>query len=163
MILAALLTAAQLVPVLEPQIASQAFLSICFRDLARPEAVRRAIRRSPLGFARAADEHGFEIYRAPAARIMFRPGEGCELQAGLPARADGEAVIARVSDAAGLPMPHGSVNRPGTAARYQWPRPPQAGRIGLNAVLDYGRGWGAAERPVRLTLWAYLANGREQE
>jgi hypothetical protein len=160
MILAFLAFAAQPAPVPEPSAVENAFLSICWRELAGPAALRRAIQRSPLGFTRGPDENGFEIYRAAAATLRFKPGEGCEFEAELPTRTHGEAILARVAAAVGLPPPQGSVNHPGTAARYYWDRPAQAGRRGLAAILSYGRPVGGRDRPARLSLWAYLASGQ---
>lgn len=160
MILAAIALAAQPAPELTPGGVEETFLSICWEGLANPAAVRGALGRSPVGFARAGDENGFEIYRAATATIRFKPGEGCELEAALAAQEDGEAVLARIAAAVELPPPQGSVNHPGTAARYHWERPAQAGRRGLSAVLFYGRPIGGPAGPPRLTLWAYLASGQ---
>ena len=159
MILTAIALAAQAVA-LEPRVLEETFLSTCWRELASPAALRTAIRRSPLGFARASDENDFEIYRAATTTIRFKPGEGCEFEATLPARQDGEAMLARIAAGLGLSPPQGSVNRPGTAASYYWERPARAGERGLGAVLFYGRPIGGRARPATLTLGAYLASGQ---
>lgn len=159
MILAAVALAAQPAPALTPRPVEEAFIAICWEDLANPAAVRRAIGRSRFGLARAGDDNGFEIYRATGVEIRFRPGEGCRLEVVLPDPDAGERVVERVAAAIGLSPPQGSVNRPGTEAHYSWRRPEQAGQRGLSAVLFFGRPIGGPARPARLSLWAYLASG----
>ena len=162
MILAALALALQPAPagaMLDPQAAGQGFLSLCARYAADPAALRAAIRRSPLGFVRGADEVLYEIYRARAATIRFKPGTGCALDAGLASRSHGDRAIAIVSEAIGQPMPPGAVNHPGTAARYSWERPARAGQIGLAATLEWGRMGPPEDRgPVLLKFWAYVSD-----
>ena len=160
MILAAVVLALQPAPtgaLLDPQTVSQSFLSICARHAADPVALRAAIRRSPLGFARRADEVRFEIYHAPGATIRFQPGTGCAFDARLATRSGGERAIAAVSRAVGQPIPPGLVNHPGTAARYRWEPPARAGQIGMAATLEWGRlGLSGDDGPVTLKFWAYV-------
>ncbi len=160
MILATLALALQPAPAgppLDPQAASRGFLSICARHAADPAALRRAIRRSPLGFVRGPDELLFEIYRSPGATIRFKPGRGCAFDARLASRSGGDRAIAYVSEAIGQPVPPGAVNRPGTAARYLWRRPAGAGQIGLNALLDWGLLHLSEDGgPVTVKFWAYV-------
>lgn len=162
MILAALALSLQPAPageLLDPQAASDGFLSICARHAADPEALRGAIRRSPLGFARGANEGDFEIYRSPRATIRFEPGTGCAFETRLASRGGGNQAIINVSEAIGQPLPPGAVNRPGTGARYIWRRPAEAGQIGLTASLDWGRlGLPANAGPVTLEFWAYVSS-----
>lgn len=162
MILAALALALQPAPagaLLDPQTVSQSFLSICVRHAADPAALRAAIRRSPLGFVRRADEVRFEIYHAPGATIRFQPGTGCAFDAEMASRSGGDRAIAAVSGAVGQPIPPGLVNHPGTAARYRWERPARAGQIGMAATLEWGRlGLPDDRGPVTLKFWAYVSD-----
>lgn len=162
MILAALALALQSAPAgapLDPQTASEGFLTICARHVAEPAALRAAIRRSPLGFVRGADEVLYEIYRSPRATVRFKPGTGCAFEAGLTSRSGGERAIAGVSESIGQPIPPGAVNHPGTAARYLWERPARAGQIGMAATLEWGRlGLSEDGGPVTVKFWAYVSD-----
>jgi hypothetical protein len=154
--LALALQAATPASLLEPQAMTEGFLAICVRHIADPDALRRAIRRSPLGFARSRDEGQFEVYRGAGATIRFLPGTGCALEAGLASRAAATGVIDRAYAALGASVtPPGLVNRPGTGAMYMWREPEMAGQTRLTATLDWGRLGARPEEPVTLSLWAY--------
>jgi len=141
---------------LEPQAMTEGFLAICVRHVADPDALRRAIRRSPLGFARARDEGQFEVYHSARATIRFLPETGCALEAGLASRAAATGVIDRAYAALGASAtPPGLVNRPGTGAMYMWRGPDVAGQTRLTATLDWGHPGARQEEPVTLSLWAY--------
>jgi hypothetical protein len=158
MILAAFALLIQPVPAgppLDAQIVSDGFQSICIRHLADPVALRAAIRRSPLGFARAADESRFEVYRAAGATIRFEPGTGCAFDARLSTRSEADRAIDRVSKANGTPTPPGAVNHPGTGARYRWDAPVTASHTGLAASVDWGRLHAPDGTSATIFLWAY--------
>ncbi len=151
----ALLMQAELAgPPLAAQAASDGFQSICVRHVTDPVALRAAIRRSPLGFTRAANEGRFEIYRGAGATVSFEPGTGCEFKVRLASRTEAIRAIGRVSEANGTPTPPGAVNHPGTGARYRW-EPAAGSRIGLAASVHWGRLGAPDGTPATLSLWAY--------
>ena len=158
MILAALALSLQPAPPgapLDPQTASQTFLSICVRHVADPEALRAAIRSSPLGFARARGEGQFEVYRAGRAEIGFEPGRGCAFKATMESRSAGAGAIHLVSEATGRQAVHQGVNRGGSGELYHWPDP-SPGQPGLSGGLDWVRLGAPDNTPTRLSLWVYL-------
>lgn len=147
-------------PVLTPAAVSDSFLAICRDELSRPAALREAIRRSPLGFTRAADRGAFEVYRAGETEILFRAGEGCGFEAAVADEGEGVAVIDRVAAAMAVGAGSAGVNRNASATHYRWPRPARAGATGLSAVLHHPGRLGGRGGDVRVSLWAYLASGR---
>ena len=141
-------------PPLDAKAVSSGFRAICVRHVADPAALRRAIRRSPLRFVRAADEGRSEVYRAAGATVHFEPGGGCGFDARLASRSEGGRAIEQVAAATGTQTPPGAVNHPGTAARYLW-EPLAGSRTALVASLNWGRLRGADRMPATLYLWAY--------
>ena len=142
-------------PPLDARTVSEGFRATCIRHVGDPAALRRAIRRSPLRFARSADEGVFEVYRARSATIRIEPGTGCAFDARLASRSEGMRAINQVAAATGTRTPPGSVNRPGSAAMYRWREPVRGSGTGLAASLDWGRLGATDEAPVSLSLWAY--------
>ena len=159
MILAALALALQpgqpTGPPLQAQAMIDGFRSTCVRHLDDVPALRRAILRSPLGFARAADSGRWEIYRAENATIRIYPGEGCSIDARLPSRTDGSRVIGDAYAALGVESPPGFVNRGGSGALYVSRESDGAGRIGLTASMDWHRLGAPADTPVMVSLWLF--------
>ena len=137
------------------QAVSDGFQSLCVRHLDDMDALRAAIRRSPLGFARVRDTGSWERYQAASATVRLLPGTGCAFEARLASRGEGIRVIDDAYAALGMETPPGAVNRPGTAARYMSRGRGEAGRTGLSASLDWGRLGAPDETPVTLSLWVF--------
>jgi hypothetical protein len=156
MILAALALALQpgqpTGPPLAPEAMIEGFRSTCVRHLADLDALRAAILRSPLGFARSADAGRWEIYRAESATIRIYPGEGCSIDARLPSLADGTRVIDRAYAAVDMRTPQGTVNRDATGPLYATPELGAASRLGLTASLNWDRVDATLETPVFVSL-----------
>lgn len=142
-------------PPLAPQAMIDGFTSTCVRHFGDMDALRSAIRRSPLGFTRSADSGRWEIYRAESATIRIFSGEDCSIDARLSSRAGGTRVIDQAYAALGVETPPGAVNRGSTEALYVSRESGATGPIGLTASMNWVRLGAPAEAPVLVSLWVF--------